>query len=64
MRQRGHPILGAVAGFFFFLSLDLLLLTFGVVNLGSIVLPILPLLGIALGIAWAFWAPLGRQRAA
>ena len=62
MRRRGHPVLGAFAGFFFGLSLDLVLLTFGVVPLGSIVITIVPVLGLVLGIVLGLAAPFGRAR--
>lgn len=61
MRGRGHPILGAFGGFFFFLSADLVLLTFGVVNLGSIVLTILPIAGLVLGLIIGITSPFGSR---
>jgi hypothetical protein len=61
MKSRGHPIVGAIAGFVFGISLDLLLLTSGVLPLGSIVLALLPPLMLLLGIAWGMFAPLGRS---
>jgi hypothetical protein len=64
MNGHGRPVLAAFAGFFFFLSIGVLLLTFGVVALDSILLIILPIVGIILGVAWAVWAPLGRRRTA
>jgi len=63
MRRRGRPILGAFAGFFFFLSLSLLALVFGIVDLGSIVLGILPIVGIFVGIAVGLAAPFGKATA-
>jgi lipopolysaccharide export LptBFGC system permease protein LptF len=63
MRRRGHPIAGAVAGFFFGLFLDLFLVTSTVVSLDSILLTILPFLFLVLGIAWGKAAPLGRPPA-
>ena len=59
MKRRGRPILGAVAGFFCFLGLTALLLTFGVFDLGSIVVGILPLAGIVVGIVIGLVAPFG-----
>jgi hypothetical protein len=64
MKARGHPVLGGFAGFFFFLFVAIDLLAFGVIPFNSPLITILPLLGIAVGIAWAFWAPLGGRRSA
>jgi hypothetical protein len=61
MKSRGRPVLGGIAGFFFFLFLAVDLLTFGVIPLNSPLITVLPVLGIALGIAFAFWAPLGSR---
>ena len=63
MKQRGHPILGGFAGFFFGLFLALTLVISAVIELGSIVVTILPVAFLVLGIAWGVWAPLGRGRA-
>ena len=59
-RSSGRPILGAVSGLFFglFVALDLILL--GTVPLASILLVILPILGLVGGIALGRWAPIGR----
>jgi hypothetical protein len=64
MKQRGRPVLGAICGLFlgFFLGLDLLF--FGAVQLDSIAITILPILGLLAGIGLAMWAPLGRGRTA
>jgi hypothetical protein len=63
MKARGHPVLGGFAGFFFlFIAIDLL--AFGVIPFNSPLITILPLLGIVVGIAWAFWAPLGGRGSA
>ncbi len=59
--MRGRPVLGAFAGFFFGLFLGLDLLFFGVVQLDSVLLTVLPFVGLALGIALAFWAPFRRN---
>lgn len=64
MSERGRPVLAAFAGFFLFLFVGVLLLTFGVVALDSMALLLLPILGIIFGIAWAMWAPLGRRTTA
>ncbi|MEZ4503319.1 MAG: hypothetical protein R3C39_11895 [Dehalococcoidia bacterium] len=56
--RRGRPILGAIMGLLFglFLGFDLALM--GVVPLESVLLVVLPLLGLALGIALGMTAPL------
>ena len=63
MTYRGRPVLAAICGFLtgFFVGLDLLF--FGVVQLDSIVLTVLPIVGLVVGIGLALWAPLGRRRA-
>ena len=61
MKARGRPVLGGFAGFFFFLFLAVDLLAFGVIPLNSPLITVLPVLGIVLGIVWAFWAPLGGR---
>jgi hypothetical protein len=63
MRAQGRPVLGAINGFFLGLFLALDLLFFGVVQLDSVVITILPVVGIVAGIALGFWGPLGRSRA-
>jgi hypothetical protein len=60
-KRRGRPVLGGFAGFFFGSFLSLLLLTSGVIALDSILLVVFPVLFLALGIAFAFWAPLGKK---
>jgi hypothetical protein len=61
MKARGRPVLGGFAGFFFFLFLAVDLVAFGVIPLNSPLITVLPVLGIALGIAWAYWAPFGSR---
>jgi hypothetical protein len=63
MRCRGRPALGAIAGFFLGLFLGVDLLALGMVPLDSILLTVLPFLGLAVGLAVALWAPLGQRRA-
>jgi hypothetical protein len=60
--QRGHPVLGAIAGLFFglFLAIDLLLL--GAIPLDNALVVILPLLGLIAGIALGLFAPLRALR--
>jgi hypothetical protein len=55
-------VLGAIAGFLFgvFLGLDLWL--FGVVRTDSVLLTVLPFLGLALGVALGLTGPLRRGR--
>lgn len=60
MHARGRPILGGIAGFFLFLFIGTDLLLFGVLALDSPMLTILPVVGIVVGILFAFAAPLGR----
>jgi hypothetical protein len=59
--RHGHPVLGAVAGFFFGLFLGTTLLLLGVLPLSSPLLVLLPVAGLLLGIAWGLWAPLGGR---
>ena len=55
--MRGRPILGVISGLFFGLFVALDLLFFKVVPSDSIVLLIVPVLGLLLGIVLAAWAP-------
>jgi hypothetical protein len=59
-RAHGRRVLGAIAGFILGGSVGVLLLTLGVVPLDSIVLVIVPFVGLVVGLAWAWWAPLGQ----
>jgi hypothetical protein len=61
MKRRGRPILGAISGFFAGLFLGLTLLLFGVIPLDSIVLTLLPALGLVVVFGVAMWAPIGRR---
>ena len=63
MKTRGHPIRGAIAGLFFGLFLSLDLLIFGVVALDADVLALLPILGLAAGLALGLTSPLKRSKA-
>ena len=60
MRAHGRPVLGGIAGFFFGLSLSLLLLVASALALNSVILVILPIVFLVLGIIWGLWSPLGR----
>jgi hypothetical protein len=59
---RGRPVLGAVAGFFFFGFLGSSLLFLGVLPLDSILLVVLPIVGVPAVAVWGWWAPLGGRR--
>jgi len=63
VKRRGHPIRGAVAGFFFGLFVSLDLVIFGVVALDADVLALFPVLGIVAGVALGMVAPLRRRSA-
>jgi putative flippase GtrA len=63
VRAQGHPVLGAINGFFLGMFVALDLLFFGVVQLDSVFITILPIVGIVVGIALGYWGPLGRSRA-
>ncbi|HWH32754.1 MAG TPA: hypothetical protein VNU01_08785 [Egibacteraceae bacterium] len=62
--QRGRPVVGAIAGLLLgvFLALDAVLL--GLVPTNAAVLTVLPVLGLALGVAVGLTAPFGRFRRA
>lgn len=64
MRRRGRPVLGGISGFFFGLFLGLDLLFYGLVALDSILLTILPIVGLVLGVVLGLRAPLRRGRGA
>jgi hypothetical protein len=63
MRFKGRPVMGAIFGFLFFLFVALDLLFFGVIPLNSVLITILPLVGIVLGLVWAMLGPLPGRRA-
>ncbi|MFQ5968337.1 MAG: hypothetical protein ACE5MI_12130 [Acidimicrobiia bacterium] len=60
--MRGHPIAGAVGGFFFGVFLALILQQFGLRSLND---PLsffgLPILFLTVGLLLAWWAPFGRR---
>jgi hypothetical protein len=62
MKKHGHPILGAITGLLFGISVSLGLIVIVGINLSSAVLGILPPLFLVLGIVWGLWAPFGRRR--
>lgn len=61
-RAHGRPILAAVAGLLFGLSISVALASFGAVTLSSPALAAIPLAMLVLAVPWALWAPLGRVR--
>jgi putative flippase GtrA len=63
MKFKGHPVRGAIFGFLTFLFLGLDLLFLGVVPLKSPLITILPIVGIVVGLVWAYVAPIKRRRA-
>ncbi len=58
--MHGRRVLGAISGLFAGLFIGLDLLFFGVVRLDSVLLTILPVIGLIGGIGLAMWAPRGR----
>jgi hypothetical protein len=62
--MQGRPILGVISGFLFGLLLGVTLFLFGALPLDSVWLLILPVLGIALGLIMAAWAPFGSREPA
>ena len=59
--MKGRPVLGAVSGFFFGVFAGISLFLWGVIDLHSVLLWILPLAGIVLGLVMAAWAPFGSD---
>lgn len=58
--MKGRPILGAVAGLFLGLFLAVDLQQFGIRPLDTISVIGFPVIGLALGLLIAWWAPLGK----
>jgi hypothetical protein len=60
-KQRGRPIMAAIFGFLagFFGAISLL--AFGVIPLESILVTILPIVGLVVAFSLAMWAPIGRR---
>lgn len=58
--MKGRPILGVISGFLFGLLLGPTLWLWGVIELASPLIWILPLVGIVVGLAIAAWAPFGK----
>jgi hypothetical protein len=63
MKKKGRPVLGAVAGFFFGVALSVLLLIFGVLPLDSIVVVVIPIVGLLIGVALGLTTPRGGAAA-
>ena len=59
--MRGRPILGAISGFFFGVFLAVALQQWSVRPLDNLSVIGLPLIGIALGLLMAAWAPFGSR---
>lgn len=62
MKARGKPILGAIAGLFLGLFVAVDLQQFGIRPLDNLSVFGLPLIGLALGLGLALWAPFRRGR--
>lgn len=63
MKRKGHPVRGAISGFFFGLFLGLDLSIFHVTPPGTLTLIVLPILGLVLGIVLGITAPFKRRAA-
>ncbi len=61
--MRGHAVLGVFSGLFFGVFLAVTLVLGGVLPLNSVLVTIMPVLGIAYGLLMAKMAPFGRRRA-
>lgn len=61
MKTHGRRVLGSFSGLLFGLSLTLLLLVFGVVSLDSVVVLLVPMVGLVFGFVLATLAPLGHR---
>lgn len=59
--MRGRPVLGVVAGFLFGLFLAATLVFAGLLPLNSVLVTLLPFLGIAYGLVMAKVAPFHRR---
>lgn len=59
--MKGRPVLGVVSGFFFGVFAGISLFLWGVIDLHSVWLWVLPLAGIVLGLVMAAWAPFGSD---
>ncbi len=59
--MKGRPVLGAISGLFLGIFAALLLQQFGIRPLDNLSVIGLPILGLAIGIVFAMWAPFGRR---
>ncbi len=59
--MKGKPVRGVFSGFFFGLFLALTLQQYAVYPLNTLSLIGFPLIGIALGLVLAYWAPFSRS---
>lgn len=64
MNRTMRTMLGGLAGLCCLLFVGIDILLFGLVPLHSPLLTALPLAGLLLGAAWAWWAPLGSRSTA
>ena len=62
--MRGRPFLGFFAGLIFGVFLAITLVLVGALPLNSVLVSIMPALGIAYGLLMAAWAPFGSSGAA
>lgn len=60
MKSRGRPVLAAISGLFLGLFIALDLLFFGIIPLNSVMITILPGLGLVLFPVLAIAAPIGK----
>jgi hypothetical protein len=61
---KGRPILGAISGLFFGLWVSVLLMSFSIRPLDTLSVFGLPILGLAIGLVVAWFAPFGRGKTA
>jgi uncharacterized membrane protein len=59
--MRGRPVLGVFAGFFFGLFLAVTLVVAGILALNSVLVTVIPFLGVAYGLLMARLAPFSRR---
>ncbi len=62
--MKGKPVVGVFSGFMFGLFLGITLFLWGVIPFHSMLIWILPILGVVLGLAMARWAPFGGDKQA
>ena len=60
--RKRHPIRGFVGGLFVGLGIALLLVLYGKIAFGTLTPYVIILAGVALGVVWAFVAPVRRRR--